>query len=81
MDRAGLLVARSETMTRSFGSYRKSIRRVTRSVRRPRNPSIQPMGFKCFRLVAIRDPEPTEGPFERVELCETMNAMGAFLAR
>ena len=81
MDPAGLLVARSETMTRSFASYRKSTRRVTRIQRRTRDGSIHPMGFTCFRLVAVRDPDPDEQPFSRVELSATMNAMGAFMSR
>jgi len=44
-----------------------------------RDPSIALLAFTCFRLVPIYDHEPDEPAFETVELCQTSNAMGAFM--
>jgi len=53
---------------------------VTPTRPRPaRDPRFTRLGFTCFRLVAIADPEPGEAPFEQVELIATMNTMGAFM--
>jgi hypothetical protein len=68
-------------MTRSFASYRKSTRRAVRKPRPARDPSVETLGFTCFRLVPIRDPGPDEGPFETIQLTATSNAMGAFVGR
>jgi hypothetical protein len=68
-------------MTRSFASYRTSKRKPAPPRPRHRDRSITAVGFTCFRLVAVPDPEPDEQPFVSIELCETMNAMGAFLRR
>jgi len=67
-------------MTRSFGASRSSARRVTPArPRRTRDPRFTRIGFTCFRLVAIPDPDPGEGPFETIELITTTNTMGAFM--
>jgi hypothetical protein len=44
-----------------------------------RDPRFTRLGFTCFRLVAIDDPQPDEQPFAPIELMTTMNAMGAFM--
>ena len=67
-------------MTRSYGDSRSSARRVTPTRPRPaRDPRFTRLGFTCFRLVAIDDPEPGEAPYEQVELISTRNTMGAFM--
>lgn len=44
-----------------------------------RAPRFTRLGFTCFRLVAISNPDPDELPFAPIELMTTMNAMGAFM--
>ncbi len=55
--------------------------RSTRATRRPSPGVFTALGFSCFRLVPIPadEREPDEGAFDTVELCGTMNAMGAFM--
>lgn len=68
-------------MTRSFASAQKRRPRRTqpiRVMRSPRDPSITPYGFKCFRLVRIYDGDPGEPPFAAIELQHSTNAMFAF---
>jgi hypothetical protein len=44
-----------------------------------RDPRFTRLGFTCFRLVPISNPEPDEPRFAQVELMTTLNAMGAFM--
>ena len=76
---AGPAVARNIRMSRSYGASRTAARRVARVLRPVRDPSIALLAFTCFRLVPIYDHEPDEPAFETVELCQTSNAMGAFM--
>jgi hypothetical protein len=76
---AGLAVARNSRMTRSPRASRTATRRVARVIRPVRDPSIAPLAFTCFRLVPIVDPSPDEPELEPIELCQTSNAMGAFM--
>ena len=66
-------------MTRTLAASRPSTRRVFTRVPRVRDPRFARLGFTCFRLVAVDDPEPDEHPFAPIELMTTMNAMGAFM--
>lgn len=68
-------------MTRSYAAARATrvTQPITRPVlRNPRDPSIRRLSFTCFRLVAIEDPEPGEGPFSAIELLRTSSTMGVF---
>ncbi len=40
--------------------------------------SIEDLGFMCFRLVPVGDPEDGGPAYEPMRLYETRNAMGAF---
>ncbi len=63
-------------MTRTLPSSRSS-----RASRGPSRGVFTALGFTCFRLVPIPADHrlPDEPEFDTVELCQTMNAMGAFM--
>jgi len=59
-------------MTRQFHA------RVRRDQKqKPRDPRPHTLSFRCFRFVAIDEPDPE--PYEIIELCDPRNAMRAFV--
>ncbi len=73
---AGPAVAGVNTMTRNLPATRSP-----RAARGPSRSAFTALGFTCFRLVPIPVDErgPDESDYDTVELCQTLNAMGAFM--
>jgi hypothetical protein len=57
-------------MTRQLQSPARLIPRRSRRVRPPHT-----LSFTCFHLVAIAEPEPGEGPYAAIEMCDPTMAM------
>lgn len=64
-------------MTRSYRSPRTRQSRITQPIRivRPRDPSITPLGFTCYRLVRVHD---GNVPFVAIPHVERTNTMSVF---
>ena len=72
-------------MTRSFASTRR-VRSTPQPAAAPRDPTpcgptIDRLGFRCFRLVAVDDPDPGEAAWASIQLMRTTNTMGVFARR